>query len=317
MRATFCLVPSSRFADRPTAAPPAVPNPFEALFGKPSDEGHSASYTTFLRDLFASAPCDVGVFLDRGAPPPPHAQPGLHHLFLPFHGGSDDRAALELCTQLAKGNKGISVTVLVLTRAAQATEEDREADGEVTQMESTMKKEGGGGGGGKEELQFTVQGGGSGGEPVSPRIAAPAGGETVYPTQHDLESSTADTIALDHAKSLAPTSVTFLPLDTISPLRTSLRHASSIQRALPNRFTWVIGRGRRDAASHRVEGLALLRAAEAEGKGRLGACRSAEVRRCLGQQGTAALVSGVGDNLLIVQSRATGGWREGKGGGGV
>lgn len=269
------------------------------MFGKPSSEGHSSSYTSFLRDLYASSPCDVGVFLDRGTSPPADALPGFHHLCLPFHGGADDRACLELVTQLAKGNRGISVTVLVITRAPEATEEDQAAEeGELmSKLESTSTKP-------KTDepasaIQYTLQGG----APLSPRA-----GETLYPTQQDgIESDTADSLALEQARARAPPTITFLPLSTVSPLRSSLLRANAIEKTSQARFTWVVGRGRRDAASHRVEGLEILKKAERERK--LGVCASAEVRRCLGEMGTAALISGVGSNLLVVQSRQTGGRR--------
>lgn len=239
--------------------------------------------------------------------------PGHYELFLPFHGGSDDRACLELLLQLAKNNRGVRVTVLIVTRAPEPTEEDKQFDGQVSKIDSSG-----------EESQDASS--------ASPPLASPAsptqaleftlhgthqgGHGTIYPTQHDLESETADTIALDHARaSTSPTttttdSVTFVDISTSRPLRTVIRRAAAHAAARKtSRFTWVVGRGRRDAASHRQEGLELLR--EAEQERRLGVCAAAEARRCLGEGGVAALLSGVGENVLVVQSRATGGRRSG------
>lgn len=246
------------------------------------------------------------MFLDRGDTVPRDALPGHYHLFLPFHGGSDDRACLDLVTRLARGNRGVSVTVLIVTRAAEPTEEDRAFDGVVSRIDSRDKDVSPAmTNSPAQAIEYTIQGSNSA-HPTNGRAQ-----DTLYPTQHHLETETADAVALEQVKARTQSSgsVTLIEVSTARPLRTVTRRAAdlALTQAAQSRFVWVVGRGRRDAASHRAEGLDLLR--EAEQARRLGVCASADARRCFGEAGVAALLSGVGSNVLVVQSRATGGKR--------
>ncbi|GAA5875255.1 hypothetical protein JCM1840_001912 [Sporobolomyces johnsonii] len=316
-----------------------IPNPFEHIFGNtlPGSTSFSASradsslYAAFLRDLFASASCDVGLFLDRSSSdesfpslsPDPSASTKTH-LFLPFFGGADDRTCLELAVQLAKRSEAIKVTILVIQRVAEPTEEDRLAERSelskegaedatsTTRLDSRSDVKG-------PALQLTVGGthhgthhSGSGGRP----------GETLYPTQNALASATADDLALEQIKAVlvaAPASsssgsvlagsIELVQVETVAPLRTMLRRAASCATSRErDRLVFLVGRARRDAASHRLESLALLKAAEQANT--LGICASPEVRRCLGEAAAAAVVSGVeGAAVWVVQSGLTGGKR--------
>ncbi|GAA5951223.1 hypothetical protein JCM21900_004380 [Sporobolomyces salmonicolor] len=321
-----------------------IPNPFEHIFGNtlPGSTSFSASqadsslYAAFLRDLFASASCDVGLFLDRSSSdetfpslsPDPSASATKTHLFLPFFGGADDRACLELAVQLAKGSAAIKATVLVVQRVAEPTEEDRLAEG------SELSKEGSSSGTDDATSTTRLDSRTGGATTSSDLIKGPAlqltiggtyhgthhsgsgrPGETVYPTQNALASATADDLALEQVKALllaAPASslagsIELVQVETVAPLRTMVRRAASCSRDQEERLVFLVGRARRDAASHRLESLSLLKAAEKANT--LGICASPEVRRCLGEAAAAAVVSGVEGAVWVVQSGLTGGKR--------
>ncbi|GAA6006088.1 hypothetical protein JCM11491_002028 [Sporobolomyces phaffii] len=309
-----------------------LPNPFEHLFGNNSSSNPSSAtqpdsslYASFLRDLFASATCDVGLFFDRGLASSSDSSSafdsGSTHIFLPFFGGSDDRACLNLAVQLAQRSPSIAVTVLVIQRAPEETEEDRvslhdssssmrKGDSDDTNV-STLKG---------PALQLTVAGGGNGGTHHSSSggggelggSARP--GETLYPTQHALASETEDDLVLEQTRAIPATSfrgtLEIVSVSTAFPLKTMTRRASTLAvQALTSssRFVFLLGRSRRDASSHRVESLSLLKQAEKDGT--LGIAASQEVRKCVGEAASAALISGVGENIWVVQSGKTGGRR--------
>ncbi|GAA5906764.1 uncharacterized protein JCM6883_005681 [Sporobolomyces salmoneus] len=306
-----------------------LPNPFAHLFGNSNpastSQPDSSLYASFLRDLFASASCDVGLFFDRGVnsiPTPtsassdPSCESGSTNVLLPFFGGSDDRACLALAVQLVRRSPGISVTVLVIQRAPEETEEDKSSiDDSSSSMRktesdetnaSTLKT--------GPTLQLTVAGGthhsSAGGEFGGARI-----GETLYPTQHGLASETEDDLLLEQTRAIPSTSflgkLEIVSISTAFPLKTFIRRAASLSTSSPSsRFVFLVGRSRRDASSHRIESLALLKQAEKDGT--LGICASQEVRRCVGEAASAALISGIGENVWVVQSGKTGGKRAAK-----
>lgn len=306
-----------------------MPNPFGYLFGNKDSaqpgaatQPDSSLYASFLRDLFASSSCDVGLFFDRGLADgtsstviPPTSPGSKTNVFLPFFGGSDDRACLEIALQLAKRSPNISVTVVAIQRAPEETEEDRSALNDDSSSSSMIKANSdetntstllhGTGG---AALQLTVAGGthqGGGGGSNARH------GETLYPTQHGLASETEDDLVLERAKVLP--SSTFLGtfeivhVSTVSPLKTMIRRAATLSTSSSDRLVFLLGRSRRDASSHRVESLALLKQAEKDGS--LGICANHEVRKCVGEAASAALISGVGENVWVVQSGKTGGKR--------
>ena len=239
------------------------------------------------------------------------------HVLLPFFGGSDDRACLELAVQLVKRSPSISVTVLVVQRAPEETDEDRvDVDDSSS---SSMRKTG------SHEtnastlktgptLQLTVAGGTHHSSAAGGELGGARAGETVYPTQHALASETEDDLVLEQARALAlsPTrlagTLEIVSVSTAYPLRTMIRRASSLAARFPrDRVEFLLGRARRDASSHRVESLSLLKQAEKDGT--LGICASQEVRRCVGEAASAALISGIAENVFVVQSGKTGGKR--------
>ena len=300
-----------------------VPNPFEALFGNaasgstPSAHGSGAPlFAAFLRDLFLEASCDVGVLLDGTSSTPSLAPPASNmHLFLPFFGGADDRACLELLVQLVRQNPMMSATVLVIARAGEPTELDRAEritsaeDGGADLLSTTKLTSLPSPGVGTNGLSLGAGYGGT----------IQRAGETQYGTarggsdERGLASETADGVVLEQAKlaisSLDDRSVSVENVSTAVPLETMLRRHR--QLSLPHqqrRLVTLVGRSRLDAPSHRLESLALLRAAEKDG--RLGACASSEVRRAIGEAATALVIADTAEDcMLVVQSRATAGQR--------
>ncbi|KAL8277998.1 hypothetical protein RQP46_009630 [Phenoliferia psychrophenolica] len=276
-----------------------LPNPFEVLFDRATGgkEG-SPAYASFVRDVFAEATTDVALFLDRGTTaPPPTTLPGLHHVFLAFYGGADDRAALELVLQLVQRNAGVSATVVCIRRAAEPTPED----GDHKFSSST-------------DLSPTTPGSPRGDDMYHPTIGGGTtrAGDTLYPGADALQSESADEVALTLARSVITDEGLAVALQenvmTAFPLQTCLARLRAAATSAPDaRLTVVVGRGRVGALSHRKELVTLL---AAKGNSALGVARSGEVRRSLGEVGTAVLVGGVGSNILILQSRLTAGVRK-------
>ncbi|KAK4056201.1 K(+)/H(+) antiporter [Microbotryomycetes sp. JL221] len=280
-----------------------VPNPLESLFGTATSlDNSSTSSTAYIRDLFAFAHCDVGIMLSRGGTlVPTNTRPGWHLILLPFHGGSDDRACLNFALQLATTNRGISVHVFVIEKTA--AEEDSAASSTEPQVNKDEIR-------GENDkvplspIEFTVQSVGSNNGGTRGRLHR---GDTLYATQHALESETADEVALTQAKARALTSFKFVDVRSSTPLRASIERARAVVQSTDRRVTWLVGRSRRDAASHRSETLELLR--EAQRAKSLGMCANVEVRRCIGEPAVAAVLSELGSNVLVVQAAATGGVR--------
>ena len=82
--------------------------------GMDEHQFNSGTHNQFIMDSFKNAVCDVGAFVNRGfggmsgsAPVQEHT----HHVFFPFFGGADDRAALHFVLQLAQ-NPNVTATIL-------------------------------------------------------------------------------------------------------------------------------------------------------------------------------------------------------------
>lgn len=106
----------------PTSAikSPGAHNPFDALFRTGiqagSESSASVTHSQFVRAVFSQATTDVALFVDQSTF---HSSANsAQHLFLPFFGGPDDRAALELVMQLVE-NPRVSATVVKLTQREQ------------------------------------------------------------------------------------------------------------------------------------------------------------------------------------------------------
>jgi len=90
-------------------------NPFDGAFHKTTTEDQTTSvvYSEYIRNVFAKSPVDVALFVERGSSS--HSSNNSFHLFLPFFGGPDDRAALSLVDQLCE-NPAVSATVVKIVK---------------------------------------------------------------------------------------------------------------------------------------------------------------------------------------------------------
>ncbi|GAA6033315.1 hypothetical protein JCM8097_006688 [Rhodosporidiobolus ruineniae] len=317
--------------------------------------GTAPRFAAFLRALFLEASCDVSVLIDRsGASSFPHHQNapatarGGTTLFVPFFGGADDRAALELAAQIVLRSVGVvRARVVVIERAAEETDEDRAALGAGTggaearlseEEESTPEEEG------EEKLGRHHLG-------LDGQHGLTTGSQTHYPTAAGgrtlataaggggggggggLASETADSVLVAQIEALSRPSVeggaALLPpgalvverVQTAHPLRTMLRRLSS----LPNsgseggqgKTLTLLGRSRRDAPSHLAESRALLLAAQKAGRLAGSVVQSEQVRRAVGEAASQVLLGlgsegegeGGGGWVWVVQSRWTAGRR--------
>ncbi|KAJ2934165.1 hypothetical protein H1R20_g2904, partial [Candolleomyces eurysporus] len=96
---------------------PTTPNPFDALFkpGAPNHHESSASviHSQFVRAVFSQATTDVALYVDQSTFDT--TANSAQHLFVPFFGGPDDRAALELVMQLCE-NPRVTATIIRIHR---------------------------------------------------------------------------------------------------------------------------------------------------------------------------------------------------------
>lgn len=295
--------------------------PFESIFGQQSVE-RSPHYANFVRRVFLESSSDVALFLDRGAyhgstsatagDALSNALTGrnLQHIFLPFHGGPDDRAALDFVVQLVANNNHMSATVVRFNRVAPEADlgkiESSEAPSEAAGSTSPLTA---------GHNQFTV-GAGLGAQ------------DTVYGgaaqgTQHRLASDTADNLALARyfpsamleesdgeestARPLLPAAMARIAFETVStstPLKTTLLKLASLASASKDAVLVIAGRSRHSAPTHRVELEQYLKEKVVSGQGihTLGIAASSEVRKTLGDVGSAVVVSGEAGSVLVLQS---------------
>lgn len=107
---------------------PSTAGPLNMLFKKtPAENSASVIHSQFVRGVFSQATTDVALYVDQSAFDASVGGGGGagrlgagQHLFLPFFGGPDDRAALELVMQLVE-NPRVSATVVRLRRCEPAT----------------------------------------------------------------------------------------------------------------------------------------------------------------------------------------------------
>ncbi|KAL8286345.1 hypothetical protein RQP46_004833 [Phenoliferia psychrophenolica] len=274
-----------------------LPNPFEGMFRRNGVTEGSPQYATFVRRVFAESATDVGLFLflDRGVDSTPSVSSGRAHLFFAFHGGTDDRACLDFIVQLASRNPGITASIFRIVPSAEPTAEDL---GTASTKQSTRLSADE-----DEPLpQLTVHGG-------------TCATDTIYPTQPNLASETADAISLavwfeesqvprrpEIAAGLAR--ISFATIATVRPLHTSIARAEATARDHAVPLVVVAGRGRRDAKAHGRELGEFFKSRIEDVQGSI--ANSSEVRRSLGDLASAYLVAGVGTSLLVIQSALPG-----------
>lgn len=208
---------------------------------------------------------------------------------MPFFGGSDDRACLEFIIQLAARNRGISAHIDRLEQSAEMLSEQKSSGVESHPSEPVPTAAGIFGI--QENNSLTVE------TPI-PSANQTIGGatDTVYPVGNRQASSTSDSISYDLAT--AQINSLHLPIhlsttSTFTPLALAIEKGRSLEEdtmKLRKRFIAVLGRGRRDAVSHRREFEAM----------QIGV--SISVRKAMGEVATVFYNKGIGRNLLIIQS---------------
>jgi len=267
----------------------AVTPRMETIFGHAAVEA-SPMYASFVRRLFMESSTDVALYLDGGLLSTPlHSSLGAHkHIYFPFHGGPDDRAALDLVMQFVATNHELTATIT------------RFVNNKKPSPSPTR---------GTFEVQLTV---GTG-------ISSP---DTVYPGPSDrLASDVEDNLALaryfptaftDNADSPpllahAVSRASFSSVNTSTPIKASLEMLQTLTIASRSVLV-VLGRSRRSSAFYHDELEVYLqeRATQGQGLKSLGIAASSEVRKTLGVFGSAVVASGQASDVLILQSTARG-----------
>lgn len=278
------VIPWNATADEQPAM--TVYNPFEGIFGAGTSERPAhVVYSQFIRRVFATAPCDVGLFIDRGLFPVDQVAIPGQHIILPFFGGPDDRLALAFVVQLC-ANVSASATILKVRKVEPEHLTPTDTD------ETEIKPHGG------FAANLTVMS--SSGFP-----------DTIYPvanTESRLESVNADNLLLSRytaanraiqtsAIESALTRITFEELVSATPLHSLIERANNeiaASRSPKRNILLVVGRGRRMVLdSHHTE----LRAIVQEHQSKVGG----DVARTVGDVATAFMI-GVKASMLVMQA---------------
>jgi len=271
--------------------------PLANLFGsataEPADAPSSLLYSQFARRVFAEAPTDVALFIDRGLAPSETAGGYGQHIFFPFFGGPDDRTALAFVVQLC-AHPAISATVVRVTKTDEPTEVDLQTPAPTHQTD-------------KDNIASTLNAGMT--------LHSTHYPDTVYgnnTTQFQLASNAADDIAWETfarpAGETAPrsalieqalTRVSFSTLNSSQPLHVLVQRAHQEER---NSGSWktlvvVVGRGRRLATESHHGELAQMLAEHGRETSING-----DIRKTIGDVASAFVVSGSKASLLVMQS---------------
>lgn len=296
-------------ADDHGVAATMIPNPFESFFGAAANGGSQPQYASFIRRVLQEATCDVGLFLHRGIKGETHTTtvPDRAHLFFAFHGGTDDRACLNLLVSLLVRHEGLTATVVRINESAEPTSEDEAVKAaEASTRQTTRTND-------VPEMPLLQTMGTSALDTVYPTHPT-AGGRVANATQDELIFERFFG-ARAHLSAALESAVKRITLDTASshrPLHYSIARAHQAQArldsssALRQPFVILAGRGRRDGSpAHRREIEPFLKAHLASLARSIAA--SGEVRKSLGDLASAYVVSGVGDSVFVVQQKGQGG----------
>ncbi|BGP30353.1 K(+)/H(+) antiporter [Rhodotorula toruloides] len=307
-----------------------IPNPLEAYFNGTGSSLASTmtiqgavGYASYLREVYAEAPCDVAVFIDHSDTAASTDVPisaGKAHLFLAFHGGSDDRLALGLLVQLVTANPGHSATVIRIERSAEPTQHDREALGMASDEDGLASKTATRDDGVSQSDQplFTIHGGANAGDTVYPTLATGGGRGVQSETEDDVLLARFFGANMDDSSARLDASVRdridYATVSSSQPLHYALARLASVRATLHSsalssgsRIPLVVfaGRGRRDAPSHKSELTMLLK--ERAGTVYRSVVAASEVRRALGDAATALVLSSeegpasAEERLVVVQ----------------
>ena len=279
----------------PTQQQPSS-NPFDALFRATHGGAAptSAVHSQFVREVFLRCTdIDVALYIDPVARSPGDVfrKSTTYHLILPFFGGPDDRMTLEWVVQLCSSTR-VSASI-IRVRKEDIVEEVREPP------EAHISDEKGQGIPILEHptLQHTIA----------------SVMDTVYPqhnTQTRLQSDTADNFVWDlYAQATetadglgevvkeALTRVEFLEMRSPKPLHAIVGHVNEVADQMSRkkaRVLAMVGRSRRLAVEdHTAEVKEVIRSGKPIG---------GEVRRTIGDVGTALVVSGVRAGVVVLQA---------------
>jgi len=277
-------------------------NPFDALFRATHGGATSTSvvHSQFVREVFSQcADIDVALYIDPVARSPGDVfrKSTAYHLVLPFFGGPDDRMTLEWLVQLCSSVR-VSATVIRVRKGDTVgdTQEPQEAH-----IASSGEKSRGIPAPEHPTLQHTVA----------------SVMDTVYAQQNThtrLQSDTADNVtwgiyaeggeAMDGLSEVvreALTRVEFLEMSTPKPLHAIVGRVNEVVDEMSQKKTRVlvmVGRSRRLAVEdHTAELKEALHGAKPIG---------GEVRRTIGDVGTALVVSGVKAGVVVLQAARQG-----------
>lgn len=273
-------------------------NPFDALF-KATHGGATSTtavHSHFVREVFSLCPdIDVALYIDPVARSPGDVfrKSTSYHLVLPFFGGPDDRTALEWVVQLCASVR-VSATIIRI-RKEDIVEEVRQPP-EAHTAPPTEK------GRGIPILEHPT---------LQHTITSVM--DTVYAqhnTQTRLQSETADNITwglyaggadaedgLSEIFREALTRVEFLDMGTPKPLHAIVGRVNDIVDEMSVKKTRVmvmVGRSRRLAVEdHRTELKEMMHSGRSIG---------GEVKKTIGDVGTALMVSGVKAGVVVLQA---------------
>ena len=300
-------LPSAQTIEIPeTAAPSAAQDrstPFDSLIR--ADRSTSLVHSQFVRGVFSQAGTNVALLFGHA----PFSVREQTHLFLPFFGGPDDRLALDFVVQLC-ANPRVSATVVRITKcdiqaevsapeAVYIARDDDKAEENVRVNAATIATL-------RSVCTFTSNVAYHPELTVVGHQMTTGFPDTMYgnaTTQTRLQSQTPDGItwARYASTSTAPSPedgealsrVAFEELASPDPLHAALHRV----RMLPPRpVVVVVGRSRRLAVE---DYHAELRALEAEHGA---APVHSDVRKTIGDVGTAFVMTGIDANLLVMQA---------------
>ncbi|KAF9480200.1 cation/H+ exchanger [Pholiota conissans] len=244
-------------------------NPFDGIFQKTAvqDQTGSVVYSEFIRNVFAKAPTDIALFVDRGLT----TSTGItaQHIFLPFIGGPDDRLALTFLVELCERSLVTATVVRIFTTEVGSFDLDKKIDD----------------------------------VPLPPPIhTTMAAADTNYgqqTTQTRITSNTADNILWERYAQHANSRITFKTESTPTPLHriTDLvkTEVATTSSQLDKTLVVFIGRSRRLAVESLSGELQSL-------LGGLGLAYSTSVSKTLGDVGAALVATNVKASLLVLQA---------------
>lgn len=271
-------------------------NPFDALFRATHGGAGSTSvvHSQFVREVFSQCTdMDVALYIDPVARSPGDVfrRSTSYHIVLPFFGGPDDRMTLEWVVQLCTS---VRVSATIIRVRKEDIREDLQAPPEALTAPGGEKPQG------IPILEHPT---------LQHTITSVM--DTVYAqnnTQTRLQSDTADNVTwglytreaedgLGEVLREALTRVEFLEMATPKPLHAIVARVNETADDMSRkkaRVLVMVGRSRRLAVEdHKAELKEVMQAGKSIG---------GEVKRTIGDVGTALVVSGVNAGVVVLQA---------------